>query len=129
MMKLVDEKKALNEISNLKKTRKTVESFAAQQEIIDVEKAKIDEIRTGLDSPEAKAINDKFNTIKAELDVINKAHDESSKGRDGLYDERNAISAEIDAVYTKKKEAMSVYRDANNKFCKSSLPPPSSVLH
>ena len=119
MMKLVDEKKALNEISNLKKTRKTVESFAAQQEIIDVEKAKIDEIRTGLDSPEAKAINDKFNAVKAELDIINAAHDESSKDRDGLYAERNNISAEIDAVYTKKKEAMSTYREANNKWCRS----------
>lgn len=89
-MKLVDEKKALAEISSLKKTRKTVDSFSAQQNEIDEEKKKIDDMRAGLEDPEAKAINDKFNEAKAELDAINKKNDEASKGRDGLYDERNA---------------------------------------
>lgn len=50
----------------------------------------MDEIRAGLDDPEAKAISDKFNAARAELDQINKAHDEASKGRDGLFEERNA---------------------------------------
>lgn len=89
-MKLVEEKKALNEISTLKKTRKNVESFGAQQTAIDSEKAKIDEIRAGLDDPEAKSISDKFNAARSELDTINKAHDEASKGRDALFEERNA---------------------------------------
>ena len=123
-MKLVDEKKALNEISNLKKTRKTVESFAALQQSIDAEKATLDEIRAGLDDPETKAINDKFTKVKNELDTMNKAHEEASKGRDGLFEERNSISAQIDAVYTKKKEAMSAFREANNKFCPYSVPSP-----
>lgn len=87
---LVDEKRALAEISTLKKTRKTVESFAAQQATIDAEKAKIDEVRTALDDPEAKSISDKFNAARAELDKINKEHDEASKGRDALFEERNA---------------------------------------
>lgn len=90
MMKLVEEKKALQEISNLRKTRKAVEGFAATQALIDADKAKIDEIRAGLDDPEAKAISDKFNNAKSELEGINKVNDEASKGRDALYDERNA---------------------------------------
>lgn len=89
MMKLVDEKKALNEISTLKKTRKAVESFSTQQALIDADKAKIDEIRAGLDDPEARALSDKFTAAKAELDAIHKVNDESSKGRDTLYEERN----------------------------------------
>lgn len=87
---LVDEKRALAEISSLKKTRKTVESFATQQAAIDADKAKIDEVRAALDDPEAKSISDKFNAARQELDTINKAHDEASKGRDALFEERNA---------------------------------------
>lgn len=88
-MKLVDEKKALQEISTLKKTRKTVEGFAAIQAGIDEDKAKVDAMRSGLDDPEAKAISDRFNAAKSELDAINKAHDEASKGRDAIFEERN----------------------------------------
>lgn len=90
MMKLVEEKKALNEISTLKKSRKAFDTFTAQQAAIDADKAKIDAIRAGMDNPEAKAISDKFNALRSELDTINKAHDQSSKGRDALYEEKNA---------------------------------------
>lgn len=89
-MALVAEKKALQEMSTLKKTRKVVESFAAQQAAIDADKKKVDAIRDGMNDPEAKAISDKFAAVKGELDLINKAHDEASKGRDGLFEERNA---------------------------------------
>jgi hypothetical protein len=90
MMKLVEEKKALNEISVLKKSRKNLESFSGQQASIDADKATIEEIRANMDSPEAKAINDKFSAAKAELDTIKAASDESNKGRDSLFEERNA---------------------------------------
>ncbi|KAK4050344.1 multicopy suppressor of BFA (Brefeldin A) [Microbotryomycetes sp. JL221] len=115
-MKLVDEKKALAEISNLKKQRKTVESFGEQQATIDAEKKQIDEIRASLDDPEAKAISDKFNATRAELDKINKAQDEASKGRDALFDERNAISKELDGLFAKKKESVAAFRAANDKY-------------
>ncbi|ORY83535.1 hypothetical protein BCR35DRAFT_265213 [Leucosporidium creatinivorum] len=113
---IVDEKRALAEMSSLKKTRKTVESFAAQQAAIDAEKAKIDEVRAALDDPEAKSISDKFNAARAELDKINKEHDEASKGRDALFEERNAISKELDAVFSKKKQSVIDFRAANDKF-------------
>lgn len=118
-MKLVDEKKALAEISSLKKTRKTVESFNDQQAEIDAEKKKIDDIRAELDNPEAKAISAKFDAARSELDQINKQHDEASKGRDALFDERNAVSKELDALFTKKKESVAAFRAANDKYCES----------
>jgi uncharacterized coiled-coil DUF342 family protein len=89
-MKLVEEKKALAEISQLRKSRRVVEGFATQQESIDADKAKVDEIRKELDDPEAKALNDKFDGLRKELDEINRKMDEQSKVRDGLFEERNA---------------------------------------
>lgn len=89
-MKLVDEKKALNEISALRKSRKLVESFETQQQAIDADKAKVDEVRKELDDPEQKAASSKFDELRKELDEINRRMDEVSKGRDGLFEERNA---------------------------------------
>lgn len=89
-MKLVDEKKALAEISSLRKSRRTVEAFSAQQDAIDADKAKVEDVRKELDDPEHKALNDKFDALRKELDEINRKMDETSKVRDGLFEERNA---------------------------------------
>ncbi|BGP26134.1 multicopy suppressor of BFA (Brefeldin A) [Rhodotorula toruloides] len=117
-MKLVDEKKALSEISSLRKSRKVVESFAAQQAAIDADKAKIDEVRKELDDPEQKAVSKKMSELRKELDEINKKFDDISKNRDGLFEERNAISKQLDELFDKKKASTAAWREANNKYYK-----------
>jgi len=94
-MKLVDEKKALSEISSLRKSRKTVEGFSTLQASIDNDKKKIDEVRALLDDPEQKKLDEKFKSIKKELDEVNKKMDEQSKGRDALFEERNTRESSI----------------------------------
>ncbi|GAA5920936.1 hypothetical protein JCM1841_003631 [Sporobolomyces salmonicolor] len=115
-MKLVDEKKALQEISSLKKSRKVVESFATQQAAIDADKKKVDEVRAQLDDPEQKAASAKMAELRKELDEINKKMDEQSKARDGLFEERNAISKQLDDLFTKKKASAQAFRESNNKY-------------
>ncbi|KPV72426.1 uncharacterized protein RHOBADRAFT_18227, partial [Rhodotorula graminis WP1] len=115
-MKLVDEKKALNEISALRKSRKLVESFATQQQAIDADKAKVDEVRKELDDPEQKAASSKFDELRKELDEINRRMDEVSKGRDGLFEERNAVSKQLDDLFGRKKASVAAFREANNKY-------------
>jgi len=138
-MKLVDEKKALSEISSLRKSRKTVEGFSTLQTSIDNDKKKIDEVRALLDDPEQKKLDEQFKSVKKELDEVNKKMDEQSKGRDSLFEERNAsqsnsslhlssssiadrescltVSAQLDELFTKKKASANAFREANNKFC------------
>ncbi|GAA5860125.1 hypothetical protein JCM1840_002780 [Sporobolomyces johnsonii] len=115
-MKLVDEKKALQEISSLKKSRKVVESFATQQAAIDADKKKVDEVRAQLDDPEQKAASAKMAELRKELDEINKKMDEQSKARDGLFEERNALSKQLDDLFAKKKASAQAFRESNNKF-------------
>ncbi|GAA6062547.1 hypothetical protein JCM10212_004108 [Sporobolomyces blumeae] len=115
-MKLVDEKKALSEISSLRKSRKTVEGFATQQNSIDADKKKIDEVRQLLDDPEQKKLDERFKSIRKELDEVNKKMDEQSKARDALFEERNAISAQLDELFTKKKASAQAFRESNNKY-------------
>ncbi|GAA5934527.1 uncharacterized protein JCM15063_004603 [Sporobolomyces koalae] len=115
-MKLVDEKKALNEISQLRKSRKTVESFSTLQASIDNDKSKIDQVRAQLDDPEQKRIDEQFKALKLDLDEVNKKMDEQSKTRDSLFDERNELSQQLDQLLGKKKASAQAFREANNKY-------------
>ncbi|QRV87639.1 hypothetical protein RhiJN_15657 [Ceratobasidium sp. AG-Ba] len=115
-MKIADEKRALNEISQLKRSRKTVEAFKPDEESIQADKAQIDELKKQLDDPEAKAVSERFDAVKAELDEIKKAEDEAWASRNSLYDERTELSGKLDALWAKKRDAQTAFRAANDKY-------------
>ena len=86
-LKLVEEKRALQEISQAKRSRRIVEGFQAEQESIEADRAKADELRKQLDDPEAKAASERYDAIKAELDELKKESDEVYANRTKLLDE------------------------------------------
>ena len=99
-MKLVDEKKALADISNLRKTRKNFGQFDESQRQIDELRAKIKEIKDSMEDPEQKAMSEQYSKIQAELDAIKAEQDEAYKGLSSLRDERTKIHAEQQEKYT-----------------------------
>ena len=126
MMKLVDEKKALAEVSNLKKQRKNFAQFDAQQKEIDALRAKIKEVKDSMDDPESKAMSEQYNKIQAELDGIKAEQDEAYKNLSGLRDERSklhneqrekfdAIRKAKDEYYAQKKAFTAYEREAKQK--------------
>lgn len=115
-MKLVEEKKALNEISQLKKNRKVVESFDQIQSQIDADRAKVDELKSLLDSPEAKALNKRYDEIKAELDAIQAEQDKQVGSRGKLLDQRTQLSAKLDSLYQARRDRQAAFRAANDTF-------------
>ncbi|KAH8196590.1 hypothetical protein TruAng_009248 [Truncatella angustata] len=98
MMKLVDEKKALTEISNLKKQRKNFAGFDNSQKGIDDLKAKIKEIKDSMEDPEQKALSDRYNSLQSELDQIKAEQDDVYKNLNALRDERSKL-------YTQQQES------------------------
>jgi hypothetical protein len=114
-MKLADEKRALHEISQTRRLRRTVESFQSDQESIDRDKQAEEEIRKQLDDPEAKAISERFEAIKAELDELKKEGDEAFANKSKLMDERNSLQGELDAHFTLKRESAQRFKDANDR--------------
>ncbi|KAF3359996.1 hypothetical protein VdG1_01686 [Verticillium dahliae VDG1] len=125
-MKIVDEKKALAEISSLKKTRKNFSQFEDGQKQIDDLKAKIKEIKDSMDDPEARAMSDQYTKIQAELDALKAESDEAYKGLSSLRDERTRLQAEQqdkfqvirkikDDYWQQKKAAQAYEREARNK--------------
>lgn len=69
------EKRSLNEITTLKRSRKNVEAFGDIQATIDADKARCDELSAQLDDPASKAVGDRFDAIKAELAELQKEGD------------------------------------------------------
>ncbi|CBQ70243.1 related to BFR1-Nuclear segregation protein [Sporisorium reilianum SRZ2] len=115
-MKLVEEKKALSEISQLRKNRKVVENFDTLQASIDADRAQVDQLKSTLDSPEAKALNKRYDEIKAELDAIQAEQDKQAGSRGKLLDQRTQLSSQLDALYQTRRDRQAAFRAANDTF-------------
>jgi uncharacterized coiled-coil DUF342 family protein len=120
-MRLVDEKRALSEISELKRSKKSFDTFGSQQDSIDSDKAKIDELKAKLDNPEYKGLQERYAEIQKELDEINKEMDENNASRDKIYEERNKLNEEVNQLWGRKKESAASFKEANDKYCEPYL--------
>ncbi|KAF3061578.1 hypothetical protein GL218_04053 [Daldinia childiae] len=116
MMKLVDEKKALTEISNLRKQRKNFAQFDTSQKGIDELKAKIKEIKDSMDDPEARALSEQYTKIQAELDTIKAEQDEAFKNLNSLRDERSKLQAEQQEKFQAIRKLKDEYYSAKKAF-------------
>ncbi|KAL8803762.1 MAG: hypothetical protein Q9182_002972 [Xanthomendoza sp. 2 TL-2023] len=112
-MKLVDEKKALAEISSLRKQRKGFAGFDQAQKGIDDVKAQISELRKSLDNPEATALSQKYEKISQEMVSIKSEQDQAYKSLNSLRDERNKLHAD-------QQEKYSAVKDIKDKYYKAS---------
>ncbi|KAG8623910.1 hypothetical protein KVT40_008886 [Elsinoe batatas] len=109
MMKLVDEKKALAEISGLNKAKKGFGALDEAQKKIDNVKQQIAEEKKKLDDPESRALSDRYGEINKELDQIKGEQDEVYKNLNGLRDERTKLHEEQQTKYAAVKEIKDKY--------------------
>ncbi|KAF4552463.1 Hypothetical protein D9617_10g074450 [Elsinoe fawcettii] len=109
MMKLVDEKKALAEITGLNKAKKGFGGLDEAQKKIDNVKAQIAEEKKKLDDPESRALSDRYGEINKELDQIKGEQDEVYKNLNGLRDERTKLHEEQQTKYAAVKEIKDKY--------------------
>ncbi|KAJ7682795.1 hypothetical protein DFH06DRAFT_972163 [Mycena polygramma] len=115
-MKLVDEKRALQEISSQKRNRRTIESFQADQDAIDRDRNALAELRKQYDDPVAKAASERYDEIKAELDAMKKEGDEAHSNRTVLFKERDGIQAELNTLFNDKRESSQKFRESNDRY-------------
>ncbi|KAL2002785.1 hypothetical protein VTN02DRAFT_5944 [Thermoascus thermophilus] len=108
-MRLVDEKKALADISTLRKQRKNFAGLDDAQKVINDLKSQIAELRKSLDNPEAKALSDKYTEIQKELDSIKAEQDAAFKNLNSLRDERTKLHAEQQKKWTAIRELKDNY--------------------
>jgi len=109
MMKLVDEKKALAEISSLNKQRKGFAGFDDAQKTIDETKKKISSLRDSLGDPESRALSDKYTKLQGELDAIKAEQDDVYKNIKSLREDRDRLHAEQQVKYMALKKVKDDY--------------------
>jgi hypothetical protein len=115
-LKLADEKRALQEINQTKRIRRTVEGFQAESDAIDADRATVEELKKQLDDPEAKAISERYDAIKAELDELKKEEDKLYTNRSQLFEERNTLQQQVDALFMERRESTARFREANDRY-------------
>lgn len=108
-MKVVDEKKALAEVSNLNKLRKSFAGFDELQQTIDKLKGEISEQKKKMDNPEQKALSEQFTAINKELDQIKAEQDDVYKNLGSLKTERDKLHSEQQEKYQKVREIKDAY--------------------
>ncbi len=111
-MKIVDEKKNLNDISNLHRQRKAFATFSQGQKQIDDIRAQIAEIKKSQDDPESKALHSRYDSIKLELDEFKKLSDDAFKNLSTLRDERTKYTQEQSKQYDSIKAIKDKYYQA-----------------
>ncbi|KAL2200367.1 hypothetical protein P885DRAFT_28101 [Corynascus similis CBS 632.67] len=125
-MKLVDEKKALAEMTSLRKLRKNFSGFDNDQKAIDDLKAKIKEIKDSMENPEAKALSEQYNKIQAELTTVKSELDSVYNNLTALRNEKSqlhdkqqqtwaALKKHKDDYHTQRKAALKWEREAREK--------------
>ena len=115
-MKLVEEKRALAEISNCRRTRRVVEGFQEDQKKIEEDRLEVEDLKKQLDDPEAKAASERYEAIAAELSALKAERDGAYASKSKLFEERDGVQAQIRALLTEKRESAQRFREANDRY-------------
>lgn len=100
---LVDERRLVKEISNLRKVRKDFAGLESQQRAIDADKAKISELKKELGAFNSKETSEKFDSLQKQLDELSVSNKSITDKRDDLFKKRNALQKEKDVLYAEIK--------------------------
>lgn len=115
-MRLVDEKKVLSDISTLRKQRKNFAGLDEAQKVINGLKAQIADLRKALDTPEAKALSDRYAEIQKELDGLKAEKDSVFKNLNSLRDERTKLQGQQREKWSAIKEIKDKYHKGRRAY-------------
>lgn len=75
MMKIVDEKRALQEISTLNKQKRGFAGLEETQASVDADRVKLKELKERKVDPEQVKLNERFDELNKELNELRAEHD------------------------------------------------------
>ncbi|TIA71902.1 hypothetical protein E3P91_02287 [Wallemia ichthyophaga] len=115
-LRLADEKRSLQEITNLRRQRKLVDGFAQQQHAIDADRAQVEALKAHLDDPEHKALAAKSEAISKGLNETRAEMDHAQASKQTLFDQRNKLQSDLDAVYAEKRSHSETHREGMDAY-------------
>lgn len=115
-VRIVEEKKMLQEISMLKRNRLSVEDVDGQQAAINKEREIYGELKKNIDDSEAKKLSDRYEELDAEFKLLHADHSKQREARNQLFDERNRLKALLDEEYQKMRTMRDEHRKNNDEY-------------
>lgn len=115
-MKLVDEKKALAEISSWRKQKRSFPALDEAQRVIEGLRSRMSEHRKTLDNPEVKALSQKYDDVHRELSALREESDKSYKNLNHLRDERTKLNKIQQDKYAAIREVKDQYYKARTAY-------------
>ncbi|RKO91305.1 hypothetical protein BDK51DRAFT_21211, partial [Blyttiomyces helicus] len=101
--KLIEEKRMVAEISNLRKSKKILEGFSGHVSTAEAEKAKLDSLRDSLTAidPQRDAIRTEIDSLKSQLAALDGERKGKMENYGELADARKAAKSALDAEFDK----------------------------
>ncbi|KAI7890611.1 uncharacterized protein EV154DRAFT_510984, partial [Mucor mucedo] len=115
-VRLVEEKKILQEISTLKRGRTQVEGVNEQQDAIERERTFYNELRKNVDDGENKRLSDEYELLNEELKTLLTDGAKQRDERNKLYDERTRIKLQLDEAFNTLRSSRDEHRKANDEY-------------
>lgn len=113
---LLEEKKTVEQIGKLRRSRKQFPVIQEKQKAVDELVAKVQETKGKSNNPEAKALSEQYNKIQTELDSIKAEQDAAYKELSGLRDERSKLQAQQREKWDEMKKFKDDYHTQRKAF-------------
>lgn len=110
-----EERRTLQEIDDAKRIRKVVESFQANSDAIDAERAAIEELKKRLDDPEAKAISERYYALESEMDVMERSVDLFGNPS-VLFENQRRLQQQINTLLSNRYELISRHCEDDTSY-------------
>jgi chromosome segregation ATPase len=115
-LKVVDEKKSLAEIREIRKQKPKFAEVEQLQKDIDAKKAENAELKKTFDNPESRALAQKYEDNQKELDDIKAAREDTNKNYDTLKAEREKLYQEQQVTYANIRKVKDEYYTAKKAY-------------
>ncbi|KAJ3114787.1 hypothetical protein HDU96_001676 [Phlyctochytrium bullatum] len=117
-LKLIDEKRIVTEISNLKKARKVLDTLGSQSNTVETDKKQLDALRAELDTlgPKKDEINKQYDVVKAELREVDDGKRKDMGSLTELINQKKALKADVDAAYEKMRTLRAEFKKQNDDW-------------
>ncbi|KAJ2162721.1 multicopy suppressor of BFA (Brefeldin A) [Coemansia sp. RSA 552] len=115
-LKIVEERRLVDEIASLRRARKHAEQAAAMQTKLDADVSELAEIDAQLADTNARALAEEYEEVQSELDSLKAQQDAGSQQRTGLFDERTRVMKALDREWDKKRTLQDDFRQKKSAF-------------
>ncbi|KAK9456285.1 hypothetical protein V1511DRAFT_521085 [Dipodascopsis uninucleata] len=117
-LKLVEEKRILQDITSLKKARKSFGSIREIESSIAESREKVAALRAKTEDKEFKELSAKYQKIQGELDSIRGELEKIQKNRSGLFEQRNDARKAREEAYARLRKFKNDFYQQKKEYAK-----------